>query len=563
MDYKKLTKNEYGVPIPIEKTAVLVINSVESERVIRYARNGSENYTLSYFPRCINLLDGCHAQEDYYTDREFKIILFKEFLDLETKIEIVSKAVKDYPIGTKVKNAIAAFSDNLYTITTDNFRWGNTNNLFVDCEENTDGVCLWKDGKFAEIVKKEAIDKLKQEQDKVLAHIKSYLPDFTSILRMSDTLYTCAIDPLNTYGANYYFKSLKAASQVKEGKITKMDKSEAKKKSDALMGCLPEYQIPPAKKLKKAEESLKKECPETLRGFNVGDVVSYMGETTIVAAKRYSNNQYVVEYSKGWQASNRELVDEGKLIQNEKYHYTSAFDLKSVPSTSKQDPSQLSKSTTPDFKVGDWVVITKSGERWCYSMDKFIGRCVQITELHPYTRIRFSGDDGWFWDYKFKHFRKATSQEIAHELSKLSPGINSTTIQLDGFRVGDRVKVIKGGGGLSFYDEGKYVTITELGVGKYSEHNAARIAENLGNQINGAYDRWIGLYSFEVPTVGTQNGYKHIDVIWEQSPPRDSWKEPKSSDIIALKEEPHTITTSLAEPLVLQIKKKSIKIVTV
>jgi len=458
---------------------------------------------------------------------------------------------------------------------------------------------------------------LEQEQDKVLAHIKSYLPDFTwgceleivnldhwisqkqhigkkfkavsletwrkdsnrsiAILNMTNARYGCAIDPLNTYGINYYFKSLKVASPVKEEKTTKMDKSEAKKKADALMSCLPDFIQPPAKKPVKESAPMESACPETLRKFSVRDSVLYHDEIVVIAAKRYANNDYIVEYSRGWTGNPSELTSEGKLVEGKKYRYVSESFLQAIPKVkesivSKQDPitpplHTPSSSTIPDFKVGDWVVITNSGTNWNSEMTKLVGKCVQITSFRntgtPRISIRFDGDGSHYWEYRDNHFRKATSQEIAHELSKLSPGINSTTIQLDGFRVGDKVKVIEGGSGIHYDDEGKYVTITELGVGKYSGMNAARIAESLGNQADGAYDRWISLRSFEVPRVGGTDPYKDHDVIWNQAPPRVPFGEPKSSDIVALKEEPHIVTTSLAEPLVLQIEKKSSKIVTV
>lgn len=431
---------------------------------------------------------------------------------------------------------------------------------------------------------------LEQEQDKVLAHIKSYLPDFTwgceleivnldhwisqkqhigkkfkavsletwkkdynpsiTILNMTNARYGCAIDPLNTYGINYYFKSLKVASPVKEEKTTKMDKSEAKKKADALMSCLPDFIQPPAKKPVKESAPMESACPETLRKFSVGDSVLYHDEIVVIAAKRYANNDYIVEYSRGWTGNPSELTSEGKLVEGKKYRYVSESFLQAIPKVkesivSKQDPitpplHTPSSSTIPDFKVGDWVVITNSGRNWDSGMNKYDGKCVQITSLTSYGSAKFQNDGGWSWVYEDNHFRKATSQEIAHELSKLSPGINSTTIQLDGFRVGDKVKVIEGGSGIHYDDEGKYVTITELGVGKY-----------------------ISLRSFEVPRVGGTDPYKDHDVIWNQAPPRVPFGEPKSSDIVALKEEPHIVTTSLAEPLVLQIEKKSSKIVTV
>lgn len=70
------------------------------------------------------------------------------------------------------------------------------------------------------------------------------------------------------------------------------------------------------------------------------------------------------------------------------------------------------------FKVGDWVVILKSSSNWNSNMDRFVGRCVQITSYnHAYGgNIEFDGGRDWFWFYKNGHFRAATQKEINIEL---------------------------------------------------------------------------------------------------------------------------------------------------
>jgi hypothetical protein len=65
-----------------------------------------------------------------------------------------------------------------------------------------------------------------------------------------------------------------------------------------------------------------------------------------------------------------------------------------------------------DFKVGDWVVITKSDEDWVEKMDKFVGKCVQITLMTKDGGICFLNDENWNWKYKEGHFRKALLHEI-------------------------------------------------------------------------------------------------------------------------------------------------------
>ncbi len=68
---------------------------------------------------------------------------------------------------------------------------------------------------------------------------------------------------------------------------------------------------------------------------------------------------------------------------------------------------------------------------------------------------------------------------------------------LDGFHVGEKVMVVKGGLGIAGTQKGTIVTIVELGIKQYSGENAARIKEKLGNEASGACGRWINLISFK------------------------------------------------------------------
>ena len=57
------------------------------------------------------------------------------------------------------------------------------------------------------------------------------------------------------------------------------------------------------------------------------------------------------------------------------------------------------------FKVGDWVEITKSDNNWASSMDDFIGKKVQITEVcNNGWSIKFKGDESFCWNYYEGHF---------------------------------------------------------------------------------------------------------------------------------------------------------------
>ena len=61
------------------------------------------------------------------------------------------------------------------------------------------------------------------------------------------------------------------------------------------------------------------------------------------------------------------------------------------------------------FKVGDWVKITKSDSNWNSQMDKFDRQIVQITSITSDNSIRFENDGTWQWEYKNNHFVKADS----------------------------------------------------------------------------------------------------------------------------------------------------------
>lgn len=64
------------------------------------------------------------------------------------------------------------------------------------------------------------------------------------------------------------------------------------------------------------------------------------------------------------------------------------------------------------FKVGDWVIITKSNKNWASSMNKFVGKKVQITDVwNNGWGIRFKEDSTSFsWNYYQGHFIPCRSQ---------------------------------------------------------------------------------------------------------------------------------------------------------
>ena len=77
------------------------------------------------------------------------------------------------------------------------------------------------------------------------------------------------------------------------------------------------------------------------------------------------------------------------------------------------------------FKVGDWVQITKSNTNWTNSMDNFVGKKVQITEVHHNGwGIRFKEDSHRFsWNYYQGHFIPCESQKHYIEEEREGGGI--------------------------------------------------------------------------------------------------------------------------------------------
>lgn len=70
-----------------------------------------------------------------------------------------------------------------------------------------------------------------------------------------------------------------------------------------------------------------------------------------------------------------------------------------------------------NFKIYDYVVITKSTKNWSSFMDKFDKKIVKITKISgeehkDSIRIYFNEGEEWSWIYSDNHFRKALSYEI-------------------------------------------------------------------------------------------------------------------------------------------------------
>lgn len=67
-----------------------------------------------------------------------------------------------------------------------------------------------------------------------------------------------------------------------------------------------------------------------------------------------------------------------------------------------------------EFKVGDYITITKSSINWDDNMDDYVGKTVKITEItaSKEDKVHFENDGKWTWKYNQKHFRRATPEEV-------------------------------------------------------------------------------------------------------------------------------------------------------
>lgn len=379
---------------------------------------------------------------------------------------------------------------------------------------------------------------------------------------IAGTYDTCIIDPKNTHHLNY-----------KPSDLTVVSTKSAKERAEKLMSSLPksvavkDQDIPEDVKKKLAERDKKEEFKSPnpdCQKYKVGDVVLYKGKDCKIVNYDYQGS-YILEYSLGWEGGGIKLLLPGTLDPTKKYHFANDHTITGYALTQPAPPiipPPLPSQPVPDFKVGDWVTITRSDHDWADLMNNYIGRTVQIKEFdlgarkNGYTVIHFQDDGMWKWCYEDGHFRAATAAEI-RALDGSSSAYQDCLTELEGFRVGGQARVVRSGRGMATHETGAVVTITELSPNSYNRGPAARIAEPLGNQRSGAYDRWIGLESFEPIDL-----YQRPDDFFREM---DYLKKSikKDSSLIELKQEPHTITESLAEPMLLRYNKSKSKLISI
>jgi hypothetical protein len=69
-------------------------------------------------------------------------------------------------------------------------------------------------------------------------------------------------------------------------------------------------------------------------------------------------------------------------------------------------------------KVGDRVIITKSNENWCESMDKYVGLELTISSISPngdfaqFEKAKGTvGINMWTWNFRQGHFKLISKSE--------------------------------------------------------------------------------------------------------------------------------------------------------
>lgn len=586
--------NKYGVWVPADPTLFIKVTSDNFKEILSFIRNGDNLYGYSTSPRTValSLQDGTWTHHDgckYYPDNNFE--------DFKKKSLLIKELAEKYPVGTKVKTACKTSTDNfVYTITAHDFTIGSNNNIYVSTVEGSSGVALWMNNNYAEIIKdtkNEIMEEVKSTDpffDDALKAAKKVWPEFEWGCQMANragktfaaikpeefnehrritwgkfiagTYDTCIIDPKNTHHLNY-----------KPSDLTVVSTKSAKERAEKLMSSLPksaavkDQDIPEDVKKKLAERDKKEEFKSpkpNCQKYKVGDIVLYLGKDCKIV-NYSSEGSYILEYSHGWEGDKTKLLLPGTLDPTKKYHFANDSNIAGYALTQPAPPiipPPLPSQPVPDFKVGDWVTITRSDHDWADLMYDYIGRTVQIKEFNlgarknGYTVIHFQDDGMWKWCYEDGHFRAATAAEI-RALDGSSLAYKDCLTGLNGFRVGGQARVVRSGRGMATHETGAVVTITELSPNSYNRGPAARIAEPLGNQRSGAYDRWIGLESFEPIDL-----YQRPDDFFREM---DYLKKSikKDSSLIELKQEPHTITESLAEPMLLRYNKSKSKLISI
>jgi hypothetical protein len=123
----------------------------------------------------------------------------------------------------------------------------------------------------------------------------------------------------------------------------------------------------------------------------------------------------------GNEISVNEVINIGEhIVKNDKYTYlldtyTQLTDLSKIQQYLPDGHPDKIK-VDREFKVGDWVTITKSNQNWNDCMDRYVGKVVKITSISSSTSIEFEDRKHWSFLATNGHFRHATLEEINNHL---------------------------------------------------------------------------------------------------------------------------------------------------
>lgn len=216
--------------------------------------------------------------------------------------------------------------------------------------------------------------------------------------------------------------------------------------------------------------------------FKVGDRVIVRKDS-----KKYSSQrEFGVQIISNLDTYNYISTDKGRIYKSS--------DLE-IYSDISESPSSKTTGESP-FKVGDEVIVRKGGH---HSAQR---------ELYGKQVISFIYSD------KDKYQVETNKNSYSYEHLELYKD-SGFEKKVHRFKVGDRVTIVKSGSGVGPKDEGKIVTITEIGeYGSFSPESGYKISPALGNTLSGDYDGFIGEDSFEFYLETISSAPKYLAEDW-------------------------------------------------
>jgi len=136
------------------------------------------------------------------------------------------------------------------------------------------------------------------------------------------------------------------------------------------------------------------------------DMNKYDGQTVVVTeVSRAENGKTTIRFDgdESWQW----VLEDGHFKRATNYTLLDT----SGSTTSNEDDLFILTKSGDKLRVGDRVIITKGTSAWNSSMERLIGRWVEISKINRgdsrdvnSRSIEFEGDGGWYWRYDYGHF---------------------------------------------------------------------------------------------------------------------------------------------------------------